>query len=762
MNRFVNKNLLQRLVILLLLIFSFSAFSKKDSNKTVLYISSFTIDNHWSEMCKEAMLKTFEKNGYKINLKEIYLDEKKSPELEERIAKLQNFFKNNKEKIDIIMAYDYGATDLLLNYSDENIKNIPIAFVSELEEDRKIKYKNITGIISDYGIGQVYKTGLKIFPNTRKVYVWADKSPTGLFFMNKAKNILSGYNGEGVEILYGVDANSDKELINKISSLDSRSFMIFGTWQVDDNGKQYLANDLYPKLIQNSNLPIFTVFDGFIGSGFAGGYVQLAEKNSIALTQRAIRIFNGEIPEKMNIENVPPTPFYDIENIIEHKGNFRVLPENSLILNQFSAFIKAHKVLATLLLIIIVAILSLLLLRIRNISLIKKMKKDEEIKKELELNIKLLSFAVPSMQIITWKFSEKEGKFLIGITDETGNKHYSEFDDLSKIIDYIDPIQRKEFTRYFQSLLKVERHFEFNYQYKAKLKIDDDYTWWEARGILDFETGKKGSYRIIYGILFNIEKFKENEAKLNQALERALQSDRIKSNFIANISHEIRTPLNAITGFSNLIVNTQDKEEQKEYKDIIIQNNELLLNLVNDILSLSEIDSGYIKIENIKIDLYQLMEELYGKYSGRQKPGVELVLENPYKSCIVSIDKNKTMRIIGELIKNSIKFTSSGSISIGYKIEEKDILFYVKDTGKGICKENLEKIFNRFEKLGSLEQGSGLGLSICKSLVSIMGGDCEIDSNEGEGTYSWVRIKTETVIIDNDKIKDTSIEADYN
>ncbi|MFV0500477.1 MAG: hypothetical protein ACK5MH_02660 [Bacteroidales bacterium] len=230
MNRFVNKNLLQKLVILLLLIFSFSAFSKKDSNKTVLYISSFTIDNHWSEMCKEAMLKTFEKNGYKINLKEIYLDEKKSPELEERIAKLQNFFKNNKEKIDIIMAYDYGATDLLLNYSDENIKNIPIAFVSELEEDRKIKYKNITGIISDYGIGQVYKTGLKIFPNTRKVYVWADKSPTGLFFMNKAKNILSGYNGEGVEILYGVDANSDKELINKISSLDSRSFMIFGTW----------------------------------------------------------------------------------------------------------------------------------------------------------------------------------------------------------------------------------------------------------------------------------------------------------------------------------------------------------------------------------------------------------------------------------------------------------------------------------------------------------------------------------------------------
>ncbi|MFA7082850.1 MAG: hypothetical protein WC135_09575, partial [Bacteroidales bacterium] len=332
------------------------------------------------------MIDKFEQEGYRINLKEVYLNEKQNSE-ERRIEIINDFFYKSKESVDVIIAFDYGATNLFLTYTDSIIRKIPIVFVSELEHERTIDFKNITGIISDYGIGRVYKTGLKIFPNTRKVYVWADKSPTGEFFTKQAKQTLSAYENEGIYIEYDLDAKNKKELLDRFKKLEPNSFVIFGTWQVDDSAKSYIAKELYPEILEATNVPIFTVFDGFVGSGFVGGFVQIAKNNGTAGASKAIRIFNGEIPDKITIDNIPPIPIYDYIEIISRKGLFNVLPENTITLNVAKAFFINHKILVTLLSAIIIFIISILILRYNNFVLNKRIKSNQEHEKELQLNI---------------------------------------------------------------------------------------------------------------------------------------------------------------------------------------------------------------------------------------------------------------------------------------------------------------------------------------------------------------------------------------
>lgn len=749
-------------LVILFLVIPFYGFSKNEIKKTIVYVSSYTEKNHWSIRCKKAMMKKFKEEGYFIKLNELYLDEKKIPDINTRTNNVKKYFSQFREKIDAIIVFDYGATNVFLTYTDSIISKIPIIFVSELEPGRVVNIKNVTGIISDYGIGQVYKTGLKIFPNIKKVYVWADKSPTGTFFMKNAKNILKGYNNDGVEIEYGVNANSKEELLQKCKKLDRNSFIIFSTWQIDDKGKPYLATDLYPQIIKNTKVPILTVFDGFIGSGFIGGFVQSAQHNGEAAAIKAIRIFNGEIPEKMTNDNIPPIPMFDYAEIIKKGGMPRVLPANTVSVNIFKAFFISHKLLIILFLLMIVVIVGIIFQRTNNKKLNKRIIEKEKHEKELELNIKLLSFAVPSLKTISCVYDERENNFQLIIPDDFGEKHSYLYSDFDFCFNFIEPIYVEKFKDFFKSLLNVDEHYEYHFEFKGKFSETEPYSWWEVRGIVEVLEDKGGKYRIINGIIFNIEKFKENELRLNEALEKSIQSEKLKANFIANISHEIRTPLNAIIGFTNLIIDSKDREEQLEYKKIVRENNDILLNLVNDIIVLSEIEAGYLEMKRIKFDLKQYFEELESIFKHKLKEGVELIIESPHKSCIVNFDKVRLTQVVKEFIDNAIKFTNEGYIKLGYEIVGDRIKFYVEDTGKGIRKEDLTKVYNRFEKLDSFEHGTGLGLAISKAILDSIGAEYGIESEEGKGTLCWTKLYTDVIIVDDNNIKDTNVEVDYN
>lgn len=232
---------------------------------------------------------------------------------------------------------------------------------------------------------------------------------------------------------------------------------------------------------------------------------------------------------------------------------------------------------------------------------------------------------------------------------------------------------------------------------------------------------------------------KQVELELIQAKEKAEESDRLKSAFLANMSHEIRTPLNAIVGFSSLLAETDEAELRHVYMSLVQENNELLLNLISDILDISKIEAGMIDLVMGRVDVPQLCREVIATFSHKKRDtAVELRFDENSPQIVIDADKNRIMQVLSNFLTNALKFTTKGSITLSYSLEdESQVRFCVTDTGKGIPDEQKHEIFNRFVKLDSFVQGAGLGLSICQSLVNRMGGKIGVESREGEGACFW-------------------------
>lgn len=232
---------------------------------------------------------------------------------------------------------------------------------------------------------------------------------------------------------------------------------------------------------------------------------------------------------------------------------------------------------------------------------------------------------------------------------------------------------------------------------------------------------------------------KQVELELIQAKEKAEESDRLKSAFLANMSHEIRTFLNAIVGFSSLLAETDEAELRHVYMSLVQENNELLLNLISDILDISKIEAGMIDLVMGRVDVPQLCREVIATFSHKKRDtAVELRFDENSPQIVIDADKNRIMQVLSNFLTNALKFTTKGSITLSYSLEdESQVRFCVTDTGKGIPDEQKHEIFNRFVKLDSFVQGAGLGLSICQSLVNRMGGKIGVESREGEGSCFW-------------------------
>ena len=211
-------------------------------------------------------------------------------------------------------------------------------------------------------------------------------------------------------------------------------------------------------------------------------------------------------------------------------------------------------------------------------------------------------------------------------------------------------------------------------------------------------------------------------------------SDKLKSAFLANMSHEIRTPLNAIVGFSHLIAESENTEERHTFYEIVEANNERLLQLINEILDLSKIESGIIEFTSAPVNIHSLCKEVYDAHVFRTPQGVKLIYEPSENGLVIETDKNRVFQVFSNLIGNAFKFTKAGSISYGYKLVNKQVVFHVTDTGTGIEPEKIERVFERFAKLNNYAQGTGLGLSICKTIVERLGGEISVSSVVGKGT----------------------------
>ena len=239
---------------------------------------------------------------------------------------------------------------------------------------------------------------------------------------------------------------------------------------------------------------------------------------------------------------------------------------------------------------------------------------------------------------------------------------------------------------------------------------------------------------IIVSIEWDITQLELMRRELIESKEKAETSDKLKSAFLANMSHEIRTPLNAIVGFSRIISESDNAEERREYYEIVDANNERLLQLINEILDLSKIESGIVEFTYGPVRLHTLCKEIHDAHVFRCPQGVELRFDSPDEALSIHSDKNRIFQVFSNLIGNAFKFTTEGSVSYGYKQEGERVVFYVKDTGLGIEPEKLGRVFQRFAKLNNFAQGTGLGLSICKTIIERLGGEIAVSSEVGTGT----------------------------
>ena len=250
-----------------------------------------------------------------------------------------------------------------------------------------------------------------------------------------------------------------------------------------------------------------------------------------------------------------------------------------------------------------------------------------------------------------------------------------------------------------------------------------------------------------YGIVRNVNDLIEKQERLKQETERANDSGRLKSVFMANMTHEIRTPLNSIVGFSDVLPMLSSQEEKQEIIRVIMNNCDMLMRLINDILAISSLDTGGIHLEPAKTDFAKSFDDICESLKERvQEPGVAFIKDNPYTSFITIIDNARIQQVITNFVTNAVKYTHQGHIKAGYRYEDGQLYLYCEDTGAGIPKEHQGKIFERFVKLNDYVQGTGLGLSICKAIADACHGEIGVESEgDGHGSTFWMKIPCEEI-----------------
>lgn len=336
-------------------------------------------------------------------------------------------------------------------------------------------------------------------------------------------------------------------------------------------------------------------------------------------------------------------------------------------------------------------------------------------------------------------YAQKSWYRNVGEADETplsdifGTYRHFHPDDRALLIRFLDDA-RKGLTTQLSKEMRV-------------LREDGTYTWTHVNLLVKKYAPQDRIIEII-SINYDITELKRTEEMLVKARDKAEASDRLKSAFLANMSHEIRTPLNAIVGFSSLLTSTENAAEKELYNSLIGHNNKLLLNLINDVIDLSKIESGYLELRPDWVNLTELLDESVAEYAHQVPSGVELLTNYPAHDSLVELDRLRIKQILSNFLSNALKNTATGHVEVFYEVDHQSVRIGVKDTGRGIPQNMLEKIFERFEKLDSFAQGAGLGLPICKLIVEKMNGRILVDSQLGIGTTFIIELPCRSMLVE--------------
>lgn len=363
---------------------------------------------------------------------------------------------------------------------------------------------------------------------------------------------------------------------------------------------------------------------------------------------------------------------------------------------------------------------------------------------QTQYNLTKLKVAVDTGESIIWEYDVESDKLDIDFSlneniDNNKLLSYLSQKNLNYMKNFVSTLHPDDFDRVYNQQFKKLLNGEINNYVSIYRRILDGKTYWLSSNVRPYKLNEDGTPHKIVSYTSNITEQREKEIELIKVKE----ADKLKSAFLANMSHEIRTPLNAIVGFSDLIAETEDKEDKEVYLDIIHKNNHLLLHLIGDILDFAKIESGTLKYNIMQTDIKELCREVYLAQSLKMAPEVELVFNHNLPSVTLKTDPQRVIQVITNFVNNAIKFTSEGSITISYTHEKYFLKVSVSDTGIGIAEENRSRIFERFIKINDFKQGTGLGLTISKMIIENLGGNIGVESVQDKGSTFWFTLPFE-------------------
>ena len=348
-------------------------------------------------------------------------------------------------------------------------------------------------------------------------------------------------------------------------------------------------------------------------------------------------------------------------------------------------------------------------------------------------------FILKAMKIAVWRYDFETQSFVFEKDYRDGRNNYvpSANENFHDTLAIIAPSDVEHVNSAFSDI--CEGRTDFYHQEYQVLDKTLGISYWEESYATIVDRSSDGKPTKIVGTSKRIDERKELEASLVTARNKAEESDRLKTAFLANMGHEIRTPLNAIVGFADLLPVVQGEEERNQLITEIQKNNSKLLRIIDGLVSMSKIEAGAKSLLKAHVDLNQLLQQMVDTY--QPTTNVPISIQCAMERLQVESDRDKLYEIVDNLVQNAVKFTTEGSIRIGYDLMDDNFVhIWVSDTGRGIAAADQERIFDRFVKLDEYIPGTGLGLSVAKSHVQNLGGEMGLESEVGKGSTFWVNI----------------------
>lgn len=724
---------------LMLILPKSTSLANELNTKHILIINSYHKGVKWSDDIVNSALSVLKDSNLDIEVSIEYMDTKRFQD-DKYIDNLYSIYKHkySNKQFDAILSTDDSAFNFLIKHSNEIFPNTPIIFSGlNCFHDYMIEdYPMFTGVVENIAIKDTLNCALSFHPNVKNIILVCDNTATGISIRKSLEELIPKYKPSINFIL-----NEDLNFIHNPGFRDvfsKNSLILLLSGITTDYSNDILIGNKTFLIPSNFSIPIYSVWDFFLGHDILGGKVISGYNHGKIAGNLMLRVLQGESPSNiLVVKNSDSNYMFDSRELAKFHITKESLPYNSIIINGKSQYFNVPTSFMWLLIICLISLFSFLILNISGrreakLSLINS-----------EQRLRTLINTSPSIICLKdgqgrWLETNKATLDFFNISDANWKGKTSK--ELSKL-----PGAYKERILKYQGSDKLacERGSIINYQAEFHNENSEKIIYDITKvPIFDSSGANNGLVLIGHDITAHV-KAEENKKLLNEMIE----SENLRTEFFANISHELRTPLNVILSALQYIQYVDKNGVMEKSKDTIIrysyimkQNCYRLVRLVNNLIDITKIDSRYFELSLENYNITDVIEEIcLSVASYIESKSLNFTFDTEVEEKIIACDPNIVERILLNLLSNAIKFTSpGGQITVNIYDDGDFIKILVKDTGIGIPLDKQHMVFERFmqvdKSLSRNKEGSGIGLSLVKSLVELHGGSIEVKSKINYGS----------------------------